>query len=54
VSGTRLSDVFEIGQTSHGRNAESGLSGGLDFGNGWFAQVLEGLRLRFAAPMPAS
>lgn len=41
--GLGLEGVFGIIREAHARNALVGLSGGLIFLDGWFAQVLEGL-----------
>lgn len=41
-----LLNIFEIGRAVRFRNAAVGLSGGILFVNGWFAQTLEG-------PVPA-
>lgn len=46
ASGTDLPDVFEIGRAARLRNATVGVSGGIVFVDGWFAQALEG-------PVPA-
>lgn len=42
VAGTGIEEVFTIIRASHARNGEAGISGGLIFLDGWFAQVLEG------------
>lgn len=43
AAGIGLDEVFGIIRAAHQRNAAEGLSGGLVFLDGWFAQVLEGL-----------
>jgi hypothetical protein len=48
--GLSLDEVFRIIRAAHLRNARDGLSGGLIFLDGWFAQVLEGER----APLTAA
>lgn len=40
--GTTLEGVFGIIRAAHVRNARDGLTGGLVFLDGWFAQLLEG------------
>ncbi len=40
--GLRREDVFGIIRTAHPANSLAGISGGLIFLDGWFAQVLEG------------
>jgi Sensors of blue-light using FAD len=42
AAGLRREDVFGIIRTSHPLNTLAGISGGLIFLDGWFAQVLEG------------
>lgn len=43
AAGLRREDVFGIIRAAHPANALSGVSGGLIFLDGWFAQVLEGI-----------
>ena len=40
--GLRREDVFGIIRTAHPANSLAGVTGGLVFLDGWFAQVLEG------------
>ena len=40
--GTGLAELFAIIRAAHGHNAAAGITGGLVFLDGWFAQVLEG------------
>ena len=47
AAGLRQEDVYGIIRAAHPANALAGISGGLIFLDGWFAQVLEG------APGPA-
>ena len=47
AAGLRAEDVYGIIRTAHASNTLAGLTGGLIFLDGWFAQVLEG------APGPA-
>ena len=42
AAGLRQEDVYDIIRTAHAANTLAGLSGGLVFLDGWFAQVLEG------------
>ena len=42
AAGLRREDVFGIIRTAHPLNTLAGISGGLIFLDGWFAQVLEG------------
>ena len=42
AAGLRQEDVYGIIRTAHAANTLAGLSGGLIFLDGWFAQVLEG------------
>jgi hypothetical protein len=43
AEGLRLEDVYGIIRTAHPANTLAGLSGGLIFLDGWFAQVIEGV-----------
>ena len=42
AAGTDLAQVFAIIRAAHGHNAAAGITGGLVFLDGWFAQALEG------------
>ena len=42
AAGTDLAQVFAIIRAAHGHNAAAGITGGLIFLDGWFAQALEG------------
>ena len=50
AAGLRQEDVYDIIRTAHAANRLAGLSGGLIFLDGWFAQVLEGAPGRRSTP----
>jgi hypothetical protein len=51
AAGTDLAAVFAIIRAAHGHNAAAGITGGLVFLDGWFAQALEGPPAALAATL---